>query len=343
MKAFKKILLLLLVVIVAALIYVVIQPSDYNVSRSKVINAPVADVFNTVNDLRSWEEWGPWHRVDTTIVVTYGDITAGVGASNSWTSQDGPGSMKTIAVVPNKSIDQEMQFADYDPSGIQWTFEEVEGGTKVTWIMKDDSAPFFLKIFAAMSGGWENMFAPDEEQGLENLNELMSQKMKLANSFRMGDVKSIDLDKKKFIGFLQKTSTDISHEEMTKLFMENMPKAGMYAAQKGLKEGDYVPGSLYLKWDEENKEAEFYIGLLLHKDLKPGKGMGSFTISKGKGVMITKYGKYGVGDMEAHAKIAQYLETNKLEGQGLVWELYENDPMTVQPQDIQTDIYYLLK
>ena len=130
---------------------------------------------------------------------------------------------------------------------------------------------------------------------------------------------------------------------MTKLFMESLPKVGMYAAQNGLQLGDYVPGSVYTKWDEETKEAEFYIGLLLNKNLKPGKGMKSVKMPKGKGVMITKYGKYGIGDMEAHGKIDQYLKANSLEPTGLVWELYMNDPISVKPQDIQTDIYYSLK
>lgn len=325
------------------MIYAAFQPSEYTVLRSQVIKAPSANVYNTINELRTWESWGSWYEKDTTIKVTYGDVTSGVGANYSWVGKDGSGSMKTVAVVPNTSIQQELQFADYEPSTIKWTFEEVEEGTKVTWSMEDDNAPYSFKIFAAMMGGWDGMLAPDMEEGLENLNELMAKKMEEENSFRVEEVQSVDLDKKKFIGFFHQTTTDLSHEDMTKLFMESMPKVGIYAAEQGLKEGDYTPGSVYTKWDEEAKEAEFYIGLLLHKNIKPGEGMKSLDVPKGKGVKITKYGKYGTGDMEAHAKIAQYMEANKVEAQGLVWELYENDPMSVKPQDIRTDIYYLLK
>lgn len=343
MKILKRVLLFLVVIIAVAVLYVAFQPSEYNVSRSKVIDATSASVYATINELRTWEDWGSWHQKDTTIVVTYGEVTSGVGANNSWTSKDGPGKMTTIAVVPNKSIDQEMQFGEYDPSAVRWTFEEVEGGTKVTWIMEDNNAPFEFKIGAAMMGGYEGMLAPDMEQGLENLSVLMAEKMKLENSFRIEEVATVDLDKKAFIGFKQTTSTDITHEEMTALFMANMPKAGIHAMNSGLVQGDYTPGSVYTKWDEENKEAVFYIGLLLHKNIEPAKGMEIISVSKGKGVKVTKYGKYGIGDMEAHAKIAKFMDANSLEAQGLVWELYENDPMTVQPQDIRTDIYYLLK
>jgi len=343
MKILKRILLLLVVVIVGALLYVSFQPSEYDVSRSKIMKVPVSQAFGVVNEMRTWENWGPWNEDDPTIQVTYGDITSGEGAYNSWISKDGPGNMKTVKVVTNERIEQKMQFEEYEPSDVIWKFKEVEGGTEVTWQMKEDKAPFGFKIAAAFMGGYEGMLGGMQEKGLDNLEAFITKKVEEENSFRVEEAQSVDLDKKKFIGFFHQTTTDLSHEDMTKLFMESMPKVGMYAAEQGLKQGDYTPGSVYTKWDEENKQAEFYIGLLLHKDIKPGEGMKSFDVPKGKGVMITKYGKYGTGDMEAHAKIAQYMEANKVEAQGLVWELYENDPMSVKPQEIRTDIYYLLK
>lgn len=343
MKTFKRIALVLFILIVAAIVYVALQPSDYDVSRSKIIKAPIDVAFNTVNDIKSWEKWGPWHDEDSTIAITYGDKTVGVGASSSWTSKDGPGKLKMVAAIPNKSINIEMQYGDYDPTLIEWKFDEVDGGTKITWSMSSTNNPFIFKMFAAISGGWDGMFGPMEEQGLNNLDTVLMEEVKKANSFRIGEVKSVSLESKSFIGFFYKTSTDLSHEEMTKIFMESMPKVGMYAAQKGLQQGDYIPGSVYTKWDEETKEAEFYVGLLLNKKLAPAEGMKAIPLPKGKGVMVPKFGNYGIGDIEAHGKIAQYMEANKLEATGLVWELYMNDPMSVEPQDIQTDIYYSVK
>lgn len=344
MKFLKYLLLLVLVLVIGGLVYAMMQPSEYDISRNRVIKAPVADVFNTVNDLKTWEEWGPWHDEDSTIVVTYGEKTVGVGASDSWTSKDGPGNMKTVKVIPNERIEQKMQMGDFNPIDVIWTFKEVEGGTEISWSMKETDAPFMFKVFAAMSGGWDAMLGPMEAQGLENLEKVVQERIKMSqNSFSVGEVKSVELKSQKFIGYYHTGRTDMSHEEMTKLFMTSLPKAGMYAVKSGLKEGDYTPGSVYTKWDEETKEAEFYIGLLLHKNLKPGEGMKVVTMPSGKGVMVDKYGNYGIGDMEAHAKIDQYMKANKLEYNGLVWELYMNDPTSVKPKDIQTDIYYAVK
>ena len=52
---------------------------------------------NTISDYKKCEAWGPWQEQDTTMTFTYTEQTSGVGANYSWTSRDGPGSMKTLA------------------------------------------------------------------------------------------------------------------------------------------------------------------------------------------------------------------------------------------------------
>jgi len=167
--------------------------------------------------------------------------------------------------------------------------------------------------------------------------------MHSSKNFRLDAVVSVDIEEKKLIGFLQQTSTDLGHEGMTQLFMNCMPKVGTYASRNELSFGDYIPSCVYTKWDEATKEAEFYIGLLLNKDLAPGEGMQEITVPQGKAVMVRKYGPYGTGELEAHKAIDDFITGNNLEAQGLVWELFTNDPTCVKPKDIQTDIYYLLK
>lgn len=338
MKVLKYILLLILALVLIGLLYVTVQPSDYDVNRSKFINQPVSKIFNTVNDLKTWEKWGPWHDEDSTIVVTYGEKTVGVGASDSWTSKDGPGSMKTIALESNKSITQEIKFGDNEPGEILWDFEEVKDGTKVTWTMKDDKAPFIFKIFSAISGGWDSMLGPMLENGLNNLDEVVTL---TPDPFRLGEIRTIEHEDKSFIGYHYKLKID--QDAMQKAFMEALPKAGMYAAKSGLKEGDYVPGGLYHKWDEKTGEADFHIGLLLNKDIPAADGMDKITVSGGKYVTLTKCGAYGIGDVEAHNKIGTYIKDNKLTPKFPLYELYVNDPSKVKEHDIQTDIYYLVE
>ncbi|MFY0603191.1 MAG: SRPBCC family protein [Flavobacteriaceae bacterium] len=342
MKIVKYIIFILLIVVIGALVYVGFYPSDYDISRSKVIKAPVSNVYNIVNEMRTWEQWGPWHDEDSTIVVTYGNITSGVGAYNSWTSKDGPGNMKTVNVIQNERIEQKMQFGDFEPSDVIWKFKEVDGATEVTWQMKEKSAPFIFKMFAAFTGGWDAMLGTMEARGLENLEKVVEEQLKIENSYRLSEVEVINFEGKTFIGYYHKAKIgDIN--EMMKLFEADIPKAGAHALKNNLKYTDFVPASVYQKWDQKTGETEFYIGVLLQKDIKAAKGMSKIKLPKGSAAIISKFGKYGIGDQKAHIAIDKYMSANKLNKAWPIWELYVNDPQTVMPQDIQTDIYYSIK
>ncbi|MAD96888.1 MAG: hypothetical protein CMB99_06115 [Flavobacteriaceae bacterium] len=341
MKTLKKILLFVGVLLAVAIVYVMLFPSQYDVSRSLKIQAPVGKVFETVNEMKTWEEWGPWHDEDSTIVVTYGEKTSGVGAYNSWTSKDGPGNMTTVQVKNNELIEQKMQFGDFEPSDVIWKFEETEDGVNVTWQMKEENAPMIFKAFAALSGGWDKMLGPMQERGLENLSNVIAEQIKLENSFSISDLKPQDYKPQNFIGYYVKMKID--HEEMTKAFMKHMPKAGEYAMKSGLKYGDFMPSAVYTNYNEEGNICEFYIGLILHKPLKAGEGMVSLNLPSGKGVMVSKFGNYGNGDEAAHQKISDYLAANNLKQRWPMWETYPNDPTLVKPQEIQTDIFYAVE
>lgn len=345
MKTLKYILFLLLILIVGFFIYVAVQPNEYDIKRTQLINAPANVIYDNINDIKKWDAWGPWHDTDSTIVTSYSANTIGVGAKSTWTSKDGPGNMELVNTMPFTSVDLKMQFSDYVPSDVYWTLEEVEGGTNVTWGMKNNSNPYIFKLIAVFYGGMGKMLGVMEEDGLKNLSNVVAEQMKNMPKadFRLGDVVDVELTGDTFIGYFQKTSTELSQEGMTKLFMEFMPKAGAYIADK-LNPKEYTPGTFYTKWDEETKEAEFYIGLLVKKEVTPAEGMTAITIPSGKGIKISKYGNYGSGDYEAHVAIGKYLESNALEMNGTsIWELYANDPALVKPEEIQTDIYYPIK
>ena len=342
MKILKYVLLLLLVLLVAGAIFIATRPNDYDVVRTKVIEAPVSVVFNNINDYKNWESWGPWMEEDSTIVVTYNEQTSGVGANYSWTSENGPGKMKTISLTQNKSIEQEMQFGDYEPTDVYWKFEEVPEGTKVTWGMKSDETAFVFKFFAVLGGGMDKMLGDMEAKGLANIErEVLAELEKNPpKQYRLDEVTQQEISSKKFIGFYQETTTDAALEDMSDMFNEFMPKAGIYAAKNKLE--NYTPGTLYLKWDEESKEAEFYIGILVEGEtiLPKAEGMVITEIPAGNTIKISKYGPYGIGDYEAHTLLGIYMEENNLEQKGPIWELYVNDPTDVKPADIQTDTYY---
>ncbi len=343
MKILKYLLIIVAIVLVGGWALVTTQPDSYDVNRSKLIKAPASVIFNNLNDFKNWEEWGPWMEEDSTIVATYPENTSGVGGSYSWTSKDGPGNLKTVAIIENKSIDQKIQFNDYEPTDVYWILDETDEGTNVTWGMKAEKTPFMFKFFAMISGGMDGMLGPMEEKGLDNLEDAIMEELKKnppsSNNFRIGEIIQKEKPAQTFIGYYQKAK----FEELPELFEEFMPKAGMHAASNNLKPEEYTPASVYIKWDEEKGETEFYIGLMLTKDLAPAEGMDVIEIPAGKVVTVSKFGNYGEGDLEAHTNIYKYSHVNKIEFGMYVWELYMNDPMEVKPEEIQTDIFYQVK
>ena len=345
MKIVKYVLLFLLVVIVGLAIYAAVQPNSYEITRSRVIEAPTEMVYNNISDYKNWEAWGPWLEEDPTMTFEYGDLTKGEGASYSWNGKDGTGSQKMVSAVPYESITNELSFEGMGSSTGYWKFTPSGDGTEVTWGMKADEVPYIFKFFGAISGGYDSMMGPMFERGLERLDSVMVKEVdaynKLASTWSMGEVTKVAVDTKNFIGYAHNAKID--QEVMSKIFQESMPKVGEYAVAQGHQYGEFTPGAVYTKWDEETGEAEFIVGVFSDSMITPGDGMTSMNFPKGEMVKVSKFGNYGVGDMEAHTAIAEYMESNNIALPEIVYELYMNDPMEVTPDKIQTDICYPIK
>lgn len=339
MKFIKTLLIVILIAVVGALVYVIMQPDTYSVKRSKVIDVPVAMAFNTVNDLKTYEEWGPWHEEDSTIVVSYGKKTVGVGARDSWTSAEGPGKMWITETVPDQKIIQKLQFDEYEPGELVWEFQKLQDSTKVTWVMRSDKAPFLFKMYAVYSGGWEKMLAPMQEKGLENLKTFLLKQKEEAKTFSFTTPKIVNPKKGTFVGF--RTTSATNNEDMSEAFNTYMPMVAKQVMLSDYDHEEFTPGAVYYSWDEDNNEAELLIGLFLTSLDRLEKGdMQLFEVQSEKAVMTSKFGNYGNGDKEAHNALRKYIDSLDLELIYPVYEFYVNDPAEVKPKDIQTDIFY---
>ncbi|WP_034261461.1 SRPBCC family protein [Altibacter lentus] len=185
MKIIKYLLFLLLIVLIGGAIYFGTKDGSFDVAETKVIDAPAEVVYNNVKDYRNWEEWGPWMKIDSSIVINYAEKTEGEGASYSWSSDHmevGDGAMKTIKVIPNKEIDQTITFntpIGDSKSDVYWRFEETEtpGQTKVTWGMRGEQS-FLEKVYMAFQDGdmdaaIKTMF----QNGLNDLSAVVKESM----------------------------------------------------------------------------------------------------------------------------------------------------------------------
>jgi len=182
MKAFKYIVLLILILTIGSTIYIATLDNSYEVSRTKIINAPIEVVYDNVNDYKNWPSWSPWLEKDSLAELTYSDITFGKDASYSWKSEHkkvGEGSMTTIESTSFQSINQKM--ASIKPweseSEVFWSFKPVSEGTEVTWSMKGEMS-FGEKAYLTFNGGMDKMIGPGFEKGLAKLDTVLQTSMK---------------------------------------------------------------------------------------------------------------------------------------------------------------------
>lgn len=128
---FLGVALLLFVLTCGVLVFTV--DSEFDVERSIVIDAAPAQVHAHIDDFDKWAAWSPFDKADETVVYTPGATSSGVGASRSWTSEaSGSGSQTITKSDPEQGVWMDLVL-EGDPAELAFTFEPVDGGTKVTW------------------------------------------------------------------------------------------------------------------------------------------------------------------------------------------------------------------
>ena len=339
MKTLKYILFLLLIFIIGFAIYIAIQPNSFEVQREHTINAPAAVVYNNVVDFKNWKDWSPWIEADSTMQITPGEQTKGVGASQSWVGKDGNGNIKTVEIDANKSIQQELQFNEYDPSKVTWTFESTnDGKTKVTWKMNNDKIPFIFKGFAAVSGGFDNMIGPDFERGLEKLDSVVVESIKKFST-------TIEGVKEYGGGFyLYKTTNANSNNISSKMALQ-YGEIMSYITQNNIQMAG-MPLTVYNEMNDESGTVIMSNGIPVTEKIEflPQSDISCGYIPKTKVLKTILLGNY-TNLPKAWAETMVYLKENNLETSDIKpFEIYTTDPSKVpNPADWRTEIYVPIK
>ncbi|MEM7009371.1 MAG: SRPBCC family protein [Thermodesulfobacteriota bacterium] len=175
MKLLKTIFSVLIVLIVVVVVIGLFLPTNYNIERSITIDAAPAEIHKYVGNLSNWNKWEPWRQADPSIVITPGEKTSGIGASQSWTGDSGDGALTFIKDSQTKGVEYDLVFdggAYVSKSAI--TYDPLEDGeTNVTWTMTGDmDAPVIGGYFVLMM---DSMVGQMFEKGLENLKSTVEQ------------------------------------------------------------------------------------------------------------------------------------------------------------------------
>ena len=172
------ILLVLLGLIVLLVVVVSLQPSDFRYSRSIAIAAKPEAVFPHVNELKQWDDWSPWAKLDPNMQEEYGDPPSGKGAWHSWNgnSQVGEGKMTIVESRPSELIQIKLEFLKpmQAVNDTEFTFQPEGDGTRVTWTMSGTHG--FMGKLMCLLMNMEKMLGGQFEQGLSKMKEVVEAK-----------------------------------------------------------------------------------------------------------------------------------------------------------------------
>ena len=176
---FLKRLSIGLVLLAAAFATVVwMQPDDYRLTRTATIAAPAAMIFPHVNDLKQWEDWSPWAKLDPNAKITFEGPRAGVGASFRWDGNDkvGAGTMTITESKPNERVATRTDFVRpfAGRSNADFIFSQTGDQTNVIWTMTGRHN--FIGKAVCLVYNMEQMVGPDFEKGLLQLKQVAERK-----------------------------------------------------------------------------------------------------------------------------------------------------------------------
>jgi effector-binding domain-containing protein len=248
MKLLKYIFFLVLILIIGISFFIATLDGNYDISKSRIIKVPIEVVFNEVNDFKSWEKWGPWYELDSTIIASFPEKTSGIGASYTWTGTDGIGSMETLSLIPNKEIIQQIDFGTGTKPEVYWKFNTIDDTTEVIWGMRGKSE-FAEKAYWLTQGGIEKNMEPMYERGLELLEQYLLKELEKHTIETKGIV---DYGGGYYLYLTTSCKVEEQHKKMDKMLFVIKD----YMAENEI-ETNGKPFTLTHKWDEVNNTTMF--------------------------------------------------------------------------------------
>lgn len=171
----KKILIAIAVIIVLFIVLVVTRPDDFHVTRSAKISAPPSAVFTQVNDLRKWDAWSPWAKLDPAAKQTFEGPATGTGASFTWAgnNQVGEGRMTISESRPDELVRFKLEFIKpfAAQNDAEFTFRPEDNETVVTWSMSGKNN--FISKAMSLFMDCDKMIGGQFEQGLAQMKSIV--------------------------------------------------------------------------------------------------------------------------------------------------------------------------
>ena len=158
--------------LVAVLVYMARYSGRLRVAETRIIAAPIAEVYAQIADFRRWSEWSPWLEHDPDAQASLSDKTDGEMSRYAWDGRrSGSGEIMHVRMRAPIRIEQRLRIKQ--PFRIRgrtyWRLADCAGKTEVTWGMNGRVA-FSLRAFAQTV---QAMMALDFRYGLDRLARVL--------------------------------------------------------------------------------------------------------------------------------------------------------------------------
>ena len=306
----------------------------FEVVRSIEIEAPPQRVFDTVADFGTWTTWSPWLCAEPTADVTVSENPNSVGSLYTWNGDlVGQGEIEHRRLEPPRSIEEELRFIKpwKSQSDVDFEITPVGEGSRLEWRMRG-SLPWFMFW---MKSQMEAFISMDYDRGLSMLKQLI-ETGHIHSTTRIEGVVNIG---PLHVAGVRKTcaikdigpSMDAAIDEAR----EKLPAAGLSI------DGELI--SVYHNFKMKEQVFDYTSGFILAGPADSAPGLSTWSMPASKALRVDHVGSYSnLGNSWSAAN--QYARYKKLKQSKVgAFEIYKNDPHSVDESELLTEIYLPLR
>ena len=337
MNIVKIIAKYLLIVVGLLLVVSLFLPSKVHVERTALVKGSPETVYKLIANLKNWERWSPWHRIDPKMKLEYGAVFEGVGGEYAWKSthsQVGNGSIKIVDAKQASYVKTDMNFMENGVANAEYFLSPKDGGTEVRWTMDSDMGwnPVgrYFGLFI------EKMVGEDYEKGLHYLDSV-AQITKPEATFTM----NLEMGKMPAAKYLL-VKGNAQEAEIGKTLGEIYGRIGAILKEQGMEMAG-APMAFY----EEPQGGIFTFEAGIPISTKPGKPLPADVMFREMPEMeaaIAHFAGPYEKTAEAYPALEKLIQENRKTYAGNPMESYVSDPAEAKtPLDIKTDIYWPVK
>jgi len=137
-------ILLALIIIVGSFFI----PSTFHYSYTGDVKATPEQVYEQVNELKNWEHWSYWNRMDTAMHVEFSTPSSGINAYYTWTSQNkdvGSGKLTITESIPYSVVKTHLDFEEWGGGDADYYIKKTATGTQLTCAFRSEMKGVFYK------------------------------------------------------------------------------------------------------------------------------------------------------------------------------------------------------